>query len=69
MLGKINGNEIQAYRVSDNIMDLAVDLDAKQRLSVENMVKVLDSTTDGPLSAQELAEEIPEIVNFFQSKS
>ena len=69
MLGVINGNELRAYRVSDNIMDLAANLDDEQRLSIENMIKALDSTTDKPLSIKELEEEIPEIVNFFHPGS
>ncbi len=66
MIGKINKSKLRVYRISDDIINLATNLDAEQRLSVENMTKVLDSTTDKPLSAQELEEEIPEIVNFFQ---
>ena len=69
MLGIINGNELQAYRVSDNIIDLAENLDDEQRLSIKNMIKALDSTTDKPLSIKELEEEIPEIVNFFHPRS
>ena len=66
MIGKISeSGMITAYRISNEIIEGTKRSHPGERLTIENMVKVLGTTFDEPLRPEELEREIPQFVNFF----